>query len=68
MIIQATIYQSYGTQVSIVASKVLAYWSIDYNGNAGVEIQLGIGHTIKIDGYMSDFEKKYKAAMKESNA
>lgn len=41
----------------------MTWWQIDYNGNYGVEVQMDNGKTIKVAGYLHDFNKRLQEAL-----
>jgi hypothetical protein len=56
-------YGTYKEPIGIVAEQVTHFWQIDFNGNHGVEVALLSGKTVRIDGFMSDFEKQLNEAL-----
>jgi hypothetical protein len=56
-------YGVHGDEVNIDVERVTHFYSINYNGNAGVELALDNGKIIRVDGYSFDVGKKIKEAL-----
>lgn len=48
-------------EVHVVAEHIETYWAIDYNGNAGTEIQLTSGKTLRVGCWPGEVTQKLKA-------
>jgi len=58
-------FNGYGVNapaVTVILERITHWWSIDYNGNHGTEIQLDTGKTVRIGHYTSDVEKAVSGA------
>jgi hypothetical protein len=59
-------FRGYGvgsSDVDIDVERVTHFYSIDYNGNLGVELALDTGKVVRVDGYRSDVAKKINEAL-----
>jgi hypothetical protein len=64
-------FRGYGvgaSEVEVDVKRVTHYYSISYNGNAGVELALDTGATIQVAGYSHDVRAKINAALAAKEA
>lgn len=56
-------YGVQGKEIEINIERVTHFWSIDYNGNAGVELALDTGKIVQVHGYHHDVSRKIHEAI-----
>lgn len=58
-------FRGYGvgaSDVTVILERITHWWFIDYNGNAGTEIALDTGKSIRVDHYPDVVEKIVRTA------
>lgn len=59
-------FRGYGVgsvEVEVNVERITHFHSIDYNGNAGVELAIDSGATVRVHGYHFDVARKIKDAL-----
>ena len=59
-------FRGYGVhyvEIEVDVERVTHFYSIEYNGNHGVELALDNGTTVQVDGYRSDVSKRIHDAI-----
>lgn len=59
-------FRAYGlhfSEIDVDVERVTHFYSIDFNGNHGVELALDNGTALRVDGYRADVAKTIKDAL-----